>query len=70
VSQLASGLLVIAFAAAMMGMGQLYIEKRSAKFHVFPPAQAKVTPWASVVRDDCLRKSARGRAGRLYRLPR
>ena len=41
VTQLASGLLVIAFAAAMMGIGQLYIENRSAKFSVFPAAQAK-----------------------------
>jgi hypothetical protein len=41
VTQLASGLLVIAFAAAMMGIGQLYIENRSAKFSVFPAAQAQ-----------------------------
>jgi hypothetical protein len=41
VTQLASGLLVIAFAAAMMGIGHLYIEKRSAKFSVFPAAQAQ-----------------------------
>jgi hypothetical protein len=32
---------VITFAAVMMGMSQVYIEKRSATFSVIPAAQAK-----------------------------
>jgi hypothetical protein len=40
VPQLANAMLVIAFAALVLVVGQLYVENRSAKFSVFPAAQA------------------------------
>ena len=44
VSQLASAMLAIAFAAVMLVAGQLYIENKSARLTAVPAAQT-VSPW-------------------------
>jgi hypothetical protein len=41
-SQLASAMLVLVFAAVMLVVGQLYIENRSAKTFVIPTAQTSL----------------------------
>ena len=45
VSQLASAMLAIAFAAVMLVAGQLYIENKSASFMTAPAALTAAVPW-------------------------
>jgi len=49
-SQLASAMLVLVFAAVMLVVGQLYIENRSAKTFVIPTAQASLMCWKKPTR--------------------